>query len=174
MHREHTRWYSPSLGRDMDMLVFGHGGARVLVFPTSMGRFYEWEDRGMIATLGDALDRGWLQLFCVDSVDAESWYAKHMHPGAMAWRHLQYLNYVAEEVLPFSRIGRLRGVLPLHLRRQHRGEPFADEDDRLAPLAQSGELVVLTVNGPATYFEDAHGQAAVDSAFPFELHLEAS
>src|SRR5688572_4572468 len=27
----------------------------------------------------------------------------------------------------------------------------------IAPLAQSGELVVLTVNGPATYFEDAHG-----------------
>ena len=29
----------------------------------------------------------------------------------------------------------------------------------IAPIAQSGELVVLTVNGPATYFEDAHGQA---------------
>jgi membrane-bound lytic murein transglycosylase F len=28
----------------------------------------------------------------------------------------------------------------------------------IPPLAQSGELVVLTVNGPATYFEDAHGQ----------------
>ena len=45
MHREHHRWHSPSLGRDMELLVFGHGGARVLVFPTSQGRFYEWEDR---------------------------------------------------------------------------------------------------------------------------------
>ncbi len=27
----------------------------------------------------------------------------------------------------------------------------------LAPVAESGELVVLTVNGPATYFEDAQG-----------------
>src|SRR5690349_9815385 len=27
----------------------------------------------------------------------------------------------------------------------------------IAPIAQSGELVVLTVNGPATYFEDAQG-----------------
>ena len=25
------------------------------------------------------------------------------------------------------------------------------------PMRESGELVVLTVNGPATYFEDAHG-----------------
>lgn len=30
----------------------------------------------------------------------------------------------------------------------------------IAPVAQSGELVVLTVNGPATYFEDAQGLAS--------------
>lgn len=43
MNREHHRWYSPSLGRDMDLLVFGHAGARLLVFPTSKGKFYEWK-----------------------------------------------------------------------------------------------------------------------------------
>ncbi len=36
MNREYLRWFSPSLQRDMEMLVFGHAGARVLVFPTSM------------------------------------------------------------------------------------------------------------------------------------------
>jgi len=46
MHREYQHWYSPSLGREMELLIFGHAGARVLVFPTSMGRFFEWEDRG--------------------------------------------------------------------------------------------------------------------------------
>ncbi len=34
------------------------------------------------------------------------------------------------------------------------------------PIAQSGEVVILTVNGPATYFEDAQGQA---SGFEFDL-----
>ena len=102
MHREHTRWFSPSLGRDMDMLVFGHAGARVLVFPTSMGRFFEWEDRGMIGTLGEHLERGWLQLFCVDSVDGESWYAKHRHPVERAQRHTQYDGYLEREVIPFT------------------------------------------------------------------------
>jgi hypothetical protein len=41
-----ARWHSPALGREMELLVFGHGGARMLVFPTSQGRFFEWEDRG--------------------------------------------------------------------------------------------------------------------------------
>ena len=84
----------------MDMLVFGHGGARVLVFPTSMGRYYEWEDRGMMGALGEHIERGWIQVFCVDSVDEESWYARWKDPGARAWRHLEYENYLLHEVLP--------------------------------------------------------------------------
>jgi esterase/lipase superfamily enzyme len=103
MHREYHRWFSPSLGRDMELLIFGHAGARVLVFPTSMGRFYEWEDRGMVHALGEHLERGWLQLYCVDSVDSESWYADTVHPHWRARRHEQYESYLIHEVLPLSR-----------------------------------------------------------------------
>ena len=86
----------------MDLLIFGHAGARVLVFPTSMGKYYEWEDRGMLWALQEPLERGWLQIYCVDSVDAESWYARWAHPGGRAWRHVQYENYLLDEVLPLS------------------------------------------------------------------------
>ncbi|MGB7339028.1 MAG: alpha/beta hydrolase-fold protein [Phototrophicaceae bacterium] len=102
MHREFHRWHSPSLNRDMDLLIFGHAGARVLVFPTSQGRFYEWEDRGMIDALSEHINRGWIQLYCVDSVDAESWYCKWAHPGGRAYRHHQYFEYLKNEVLPLS------------------------------------------------------------------------
>lgn len=102
MHREYHRWFSPSLGRDMELIIAGHGGARVLIFPTSKGRFYEWEDRGMFNALGEQLERGWLQLYCVDSVDAESWYAWWKHPGSRAWRQVQYENYLLHEVVPLS------------------------------------------------------------------------
>ena len=102
MHREHVRWFSPRLDRDMELLVFGHAGARVLVFPSSMGRFFEWEDQGMIAALGDQIERGWLQLYCVDSVDSESWYAKYKHPADRAFWHSRYDAYIRDEVLPLS------------------------------------------------------------------------
>ena len=36
----------------------------------------------------------------------------------------------------------------------------------IAPIAESGELVVLTVNGPLTYFEDAQG---LPSGFEYDL-----
>ncbi|PJF29303.1 MAG: esterase [Phototrophicales bacterium] len=102
MNREYHRWYSPSLNRDMELLIFGHAGARVVIFPTSKGKFYEWEDRGMIHSLRHHLNQGWLQLYCVDSVDHESWYNYGAHPGARAWRHHQYMMYVLHEVLPLS------------------------------------------------------------------------
>jgi len=102
MHREHHRWYSPSLGRDMELLVFGHAGARLLALPTSLGRFHEWQDFGMIEALGEHLERGWVQAYCVDSVDAESWYARYLHPGDRARRQLQYDHYIVDEVLPLT------------------------------------------------------------------------
>jgi esterase/lipase superfamily enzyme len=103
MHREHHRWYSPSLGRDMDLLVLGHAGARVLVFPTSLGGAFEWEDRGMHHALGEHLANGWLQLYCVDSFNTESWYAKGIHPADRARGQDAYERYLLDEVLPLSR-----------------------------------------------------------------------
>src|SRR5947209_711363 len=102
MNREYHSWFSPSLEREMELLVFGHAGARVLVFPTSMGSFFQWEDSGMVATLSNQLENGDLQLFCVDSVDGESWYAKERPPAERAWRHTQYDRYLLHEVLPFT------------------------------------------------------------------------
>ena len=76
----------------MEMVVFGHAGAKVLVFPTSQGRFYEWEDRGMIGALSEHINNGWVQVYCVDSIDSESWYAKWAHPGGRAWLPIRKAN----------------------------------------------------------------------------------
>jgi len=101
MNREYHKWYSNALRRDMELLVFGHGGIPLLVFPTSMGRFYDYENRGMIGVVGNKYESGELQAFCVDSVDSESWYNKAVHPDERARRHTEYDRYLLEEVLPF-------------------------------------------------------------------------
>ncbi|MBE2236498.1 MAG: esterase family protein [Caldilineaceae bacterium] len=102
MNREYHKWYSPRLNREMELLVFGHAGARVLIFPTSMGRYYEYEDRGMVGNLAHQIDNGWLQLYCIDSIDAESFYNHWAHPSGKIWRHVQYEEYILNEVLPMS------------------------------------------------------------------------
>lgn len=101
MHREYHRWFSPRLQREMELLVFGHAGARTLVFPTRDGRFFDYENWGMVEALRHSIAHGWLQLFCVDSVDAESLYCNWCRPEDRIRRHLQYEAYLLHEVLPF-------------------------------------------------------------------------
>lgn len=104
MHREYHKWWSPRLGRDMELLVFGHAGVPVIVFPTSQGRFYEFEDRGLVGSIAYKIDRGEVQLYCLDSVDAESWYNRNVPPRWRIARHVQYEDYILNEVLPLVRV----------------------------------------------------------------------
>ncbi len=87
----------------MELLVFGHAGPPVIVFPSSMGAFFEYEDRGMVQALAQKLEQGGLQLYCVASVDSESWYARDKHPRQRVERHLQYEAYVIGDVVPLVR-----------------------------------------------------------------------
>ena len=102
MKRDYHKWFCSALGRDMELLVFGHGGARVLVFPTRVGRFFDYENMGMIDAVADKLENGWLQLICVDSVDQETFYCNWNNPRDRIRRHSQYEHYILQEVLPFS------------------------------------------------------------------------
>ncbi len=98
--REYIKQWSVALERDMEALRFGVSGLNLLVFPTSLGRFYQWEDFGMVQALGDKIDAGYIQLWCVDSVDEESWYARGRPPRERVERHLAYERYVLDEFLP--------------------------------------------------------------------------
>jgi esterase/lipase superfamily enzyme len=97
--RRYVKEWSRALGREMEALRFGTSGLPLLVFPTSLGRFYQWEDFGMVNALADKIEAGWIQLFCVDSVDGESWYAKDRPARERVERHLAYERYILDEFL---------------------------------------------------------------------------
>ena len=100
MRRDYHNWYSHRLGRHMELLAYGHGGLPLLVFPTSRGRFFEYENSGMIHALAQKIEWGNLQVFCVDSIDAESWYNRSLHPHDRVRRHITYEEYLLYEVVP--------------------------------------------------------------------------
>lgn len=111
MNREYHCWDSKALGRSMEMLIFGHAGIPVLVFPTSRGRFYEFEDHGMVHAVRHKIEQGDVQLYCLDSVDAESWYAENIPGRQRIQRQLEYECYIMNEVLPFVRQRNLSPIL---------------------------------------------------------------
>lgn len=103
MNIEYHKWWSPSLGHDMELKVYGHAGKPIVVFPTQAGRFFEYEDFGMIEACRPSIDGGRVQVFTVDSIDAQSWCNWGAHPADRARRHNDYDRYIVDEVAPFIR-----------------------------------------------------------------------
>ena len=100
MHIRYYKEYSPALQRDMEFKVYGHAGLPFIVFPCQDGKFFDFENQGMIDTVADKIEAGRLQLFCVGCVDAETWSAKDGdHHGRIMW-HEQWVKYLCGEFLP--------------------------------------------------------------------------
>ncbi len=101
MERTYKKWKSPSLGKEMELLVFGDKGTPILVFPSEEGRFFEWEDAGLIDDLSEQINEGYNQIICVDSVAHEGLLNKSVEPYVRLSRQKQYEDYIVDEVIPF-------------------------------------------------------------------------
>jgi esterase/lipase superfamily enzyme len=103
MNEEYKKWYSYNLNHDFEMLVFGHDGYPLILFPTSMGRYYEGKDFKMIESIRWFIDEGRIKVYCVDSIDALSWYNKSIHPEERVKNHICYDKLILEEVCGMAR-----------------------------------------------------------------------
>jgi esterase/lipase superfamily enzyme len=99
MQEDYHKFYSPSLGRDIEMLTFGHWGYPIIVFPTSMGRYYENRDFKLVESARWFIENGKIKLYCIDGIDRDSWYAKHLHPSLRVLNHICYDKMLNEELI---------------------------------------------------------------------------
>lgn len=100
MKIEYYKEYSNNLNRDMEFKVFGHDGLPILVFPSQSGRFFDYENNGMIDAAKDFIESGKVQMFCCDSNDDNSW---SNEGGNNRWRIEQqeaYFHYICDELCP--------------------------------------------------------------------------
>ena len=81
------------------MLVFGDRGYPVIIFPSTMGRYHESKDFGLIGAVQWFVEQGLVQIFCPDSVDKLSWYNKGVHPAQKVKNHMWYDKMVLEEIV---------------------------------------------------------------------------
>jgi len=82
------------------MLVFGHAGYPVILFPTSLGRYYQNKDFGLIDSVAGFVNAGRFKIYCPDGIDEQSWYNKSIHPADRARTHMAYERIILHEVVP--------------------------------------------------------------------------
>jgi len=100
MKVDYQKIRSEHLGEDFEFKVYGHAGKPVMVFPCSEGRFFDYEDRGMVHALHDFIQRGEIRLFAVDSRDSRSWF-RHPKNEEMGKEHRKYELCISEEIIPY-------------------------------------------------------------------------
>jgi esterase/lipase superfamily enzyme len=99
MKEEYFKWYSPNLNREVEMLVFGHAGYPVVLFPTSMGSYHENKDQKLIESARWYLEQGLIQIYCPSSVDKDSFYNKQIHPFHRIENHSWYDKMICHEIV---------------------------------------------------------------------------
>lgn len=102
MQEYSTKFYSPNLNAETEMLIFGDGGYPVIAFPTSMGRHFQNKDFKLIESVKDFVEAGKVKIYCVDGVDELSWYNKNIHPAERVKNHIWYDKFIREEVIPMA------------------------------------------------------------------------
>ncbi|MBP3892328.1 MAG: esterase family protein [Solobacterium sp.] len=112
MKIEYFKEYSNHLNRDMEFKVFGHDGTPILVFPSQDGRFFDYENNGMIEAAKDFIESGKIQMFCCDSNDQNSWSSQNPDNRYRIEQHEAYYRYITEELCPrIHQIANQTGIL---------------------------------------------------------------
>ncbi|HLR32290.1 MAG TPA: alpha/beta hydrolase-fold protein, partial [Fodinibius sp.] len=101
MKKDSKIWRSPSLGKDMKLTIYGSSGTPIVGIPTRGASCGQWEKFGMVNAISYQLNNGFNQLYCLSSIDNESFLNKNTTPRQRLVRHEQYESYLIEEVVPF-------------------------------------------------------------------------
>ena len=101
MEIQYFNHYSPSLSRDMEMKVWGHAGRPVLFIPCQNGRFYDFENFGMLNIFRPLIESGEVMVFSIDTVDSETWSNSFGDPRWRSYQYEQWIHYIVKEVAPF-------------------------------------------------------------------------
>lgn len=101
MNKKVKKWRSPSLGKDMELVIYGSSGTPILGLPTRGASCHQWGEFGMVDAIAYQIENGFNQLFCVSSIDGESFLNENAAPGKRLVRHHQYELYLVDEVVSY-------------------------------------------------------------------------
>jgi esterase/lipase superfamily enzyme len=85
------------------MIAYGHWGRPLVVFPSELGRRWDFEQTGVLDAVAPLVEAGRVKVYCVDGADQWSWRADDLPLDVRAQRHGDYERWIVEEVAPWIR-----------------------------------------------------------------------
>lgn len=103
MTRRVFGWYSPELGRQMEVATWGDRGRPVLLFPTAGGDFLECERFNLIKVISPLIEAGRIRVYACGSISADGWLNEGARPGHKSWLQARFDAYLSRELVPWIR-----------------------------------------------------------------------
>ncbi len=100
MNTRYFKEYSQILGRDMEFKLYGDGGKPCFAFPPQNGRFFDFENYGMVDTIAPWIEDGRVMVVGVDAIDGETWSGDQGTPRQRLELQEKWFAYVTDELLP--------------------------------------------------------------------------
>jgi esterase/lipase superfamily enzyme len=102
LKEEYHKWNALYLHREFEMLVFGHAGLPIVLFPSDRERYYIYKDTGLIGSVSNFLEEGKIKIYTPDTIDGESWYNYSIHPADRVKTHIGYENVILHDVVDYA------------------------------------------------------------------------
>lgn len=97
----HEKFYSHSLGMDIDVEITGHYGYPVIMFPTSQGLYTQNYDFKLNESISWFIDEGKVKLYNVQTIDKYSLYDKNIHPSERIRNYEKWIHFMRFEFIPY-------------------------------------------------------------------------
>lgn len=103
MDKDVTRWNSPRLDQEVQLVRWGHYGTPVLLYPTAGGDAEEVERFHLIGAIGSLIDAGRIKVYSTDSIAGRTWISGE-HSGEYCSRVQNLFDaFIYKEVVPAIR-----------------------------------------------------------------------
>jgi esterase/lipase superfamily enzyme len=97
MDRRHLPLHPDGLA----LIAYGHYGRPLLAFPSERGHCYDYENMGMVDAIASLIDGGRVKLYCVDTIDGQTWHDESLPLEERARRYGAYEEWILGTVVPF-------------------------------------------------------------------------
>lgn len=101
MKEEYHKWHSNDLDREFEMLVFGHYGYPIVLFPTFNARYWEAKDFGLIDSASDLIESGQVKIYCPDGMERVSWGNNSASPADKVLNQITYEKAILNDVIAY-------------------------------------------------------------------------
>jgi esterase/lipase superfamily enzyme len=101
MNRRHATLHSDALGSGLGVIAYGHYGRPVLAFPSQQGNCHDYEDQGMVDAIAGLIEAGRVKLYCVDTIDGQTWHDGSLPLEERARRHGYYEGWIVDQLVPY-------------------------------------------------------------------------